>query len=378
MKRVCIVVSAEMTLRAFLMDQLRALGEAYDLSVVANSHDDAFLRQAGIRARLLPVAIERPISPAADLAALLKLILLFRRERFDVVHSVTPKAGLLAMLAGFLAAIPTRIHVFTGQVWATKKGSARLILKFADRLIAFCATHVLVDSLTQRDFLLKERVVSPEKSRVLANGSICGVDPLQFSPDWNSRQRIRDKIGAGPTDTVFLYVGRLNKEKGLLDLARAFAQVCGSRNDLHLLVVGPDEEGLGTHIAGICAPYTNRIHMYPSTTVPEQFMAAADVLCLPSYREGFGSVIIEAASVGIPAIGSRIYGIIDAIQENVTGLLHQPGNVADLAEKMGRLADDAKERSRMGSQARIRAHQDFSQELVTAALLGFLESSLNQ
>jgi glycosyltransferase involved in cell wall biosynthesis len=170
-------------------------------------------------------------------------------------------------------------------------------------------------------------------------------------------------------------VGRLKKDKGVLDLAKAFSRMSDNCPDAHLLFVGPDEENLSGKIMQYVLD-KNRIHFVPYTDNPEKFMAAADVLCLPSYREGFGNVIIEAAACAVPSIGSRIYGITDAIQENITGKLHTAGNVDEIARLLREFYQSADIRLEMGKQAYLRAKRDFSKEYVASALVNFYENIL--
>jgi len=377
MKKVCFVVAAEITVKAFLLDHIRAMEPYFAVSVVANSGDADFMKPFGITVPMISVGIERKISPFADLKALLALYWLFRREKFDVVHSVTPKAGLLSMIAARFAGTPVRIHIFTGQVWATKRGFARWLLKFMDKILATCATHILVDSPSQRNFLIGQGVVSPEKSGVIAEGSICGVDAERFTPNAQARERIRRRCGISESDTVFLYLGRLNRDKGLLDLAHAFLQVWSTRKDARLIVVGPDEEGMKGRIESICTPCLENIHIEDYTDVPEDFIAASDVFCLPSYREGFGVVVIQAAAAGIPSIGTRIYGVIDTIEEGVTGFLYYPGDVKGLASKMIEMMERPDLRKTMGENARLSACERFSGGRVTKALCDYYKSLLH-
>lgn len=374
MKRIAIIVSSPGTVRAFLTDQIATLSGRYQVCVILNRKNGDSLPEFNAEVEVVAAPIVRNISVLRDSHAFLFLVALFSRRRFDAIHSVTPKAGLLAALAGTLARIPVRIHTFTGQVWATRSGLARLILKTADKALARMATHVLVDSPSQRDFLVREGVLSEKKCRVLANGSICGVDTFRFRPDSESRKSIRQRESIPEDGVVFLYVGRLKVDKGVLDLAQAFARLGMDPGEAWLLVVGPDEEGLRPRIQKICSSVANRLRLVGLTTAPQEYMAAADVLCLPSYREGFGSVIIEAASVGIPAVASNIYGITDAIEANVTGLLHAAGDVTDLLSKMKQMMDDQESRARMGANARLRAGHSYSKELVTSALLDFYSS----
>jgi glycosyltransferase involved in cell wall biosynthesis len=235
------------------------------------------------------------------------------------------------------------------------------------------ATHNLVDSFSQRQFLLRNRVVSDSKSKVLAEGSVCGVDTSKFSPNPSERLKIRKGLKISEKSLVYIYLGRLKKDKGLLDLAQAFIKLPLLQNPAHLLIVGSDEEGLEPKIRKICTSYEKRLHFVSLTRFPEQYLAAADVLCLPSYREGFGNVIIEGASTGIPSIASRIYGVMDAIQENETGLLHEAGNSDELAAKMKMFLKDPELRKKMGENALVHSRQHFSKETVTKAWFDYYE-----
>jgi glycosyltransferase involved in cell wall biosynthesis len=376
--RICIVVAAPLTLKAFMLGHLEALAKIAEVTVVANftPEDRSFPWPEEITR--VAIAIARPIAPWADLLALLALFRLFRQQRFDLVHSITPKAGLLAMLAGALSGVPLRLHSFTGQVWFTRAGLMRTLLKSADRLIARLATHVLADSASQCEFLIAQGIVAAPKSAVLAHGSICGVDTARFRPDAAARERVRRSHGIPLGAVVFLYLGRINRDKGLLDLAHAFAEAEARHPNAHLLLVGPDEGNLRAALSSAAATSATRLHSAGLTDRPQEYFAAADVFCLPSYREGFGTTIIEAAAAGVPAIGSRIYGITDAIVEGETGLLFEAGDVQQLAQSMRTLAGDEGLRRRMGEKARERAVRDFSSAVVTAALLEYYAKLLAQ
>jgi glycosyltransferase involved in cell wall biosynthesis len=364
-----------MTLRAFLAPHIAALRERYAVTVVVNA-GAGDPPPVGPGVEVVSVPIERRIAPLRDLAALAGLVRLFRRSRFSAVQSVTPKAGLLAMVAGFLTRVPVRVHFFTGQVWVTRKGVGRWFLKLMDRIIAGCATHVLVDSPSQREFLVAESVVSAARSRVLARGSIAGVDATRFKPDAQARSELRAQLGWHDNDVGFLFLGRLNRDKGVLDLASAFARLAAADDRFRLLFVGPDEERMRGAIQNALGAAAARAGFADDTDRPEAYLAAADVLCLPSYREGFGSTVIEAGACGIPAIGSRIYGITDAVDDGVTGLLFEPRSIDELAERMGRLARDAGLRRQLGERAREKALRDFPASTVTAELARFYEQAI--
>jgi glycosyltransferase involved in cell wall biosynthesis len=364
-KSVAIVVSHPGTARAFLNYQLGLLTDTYRVSVVANARPGelGFL-PTGVRP--ISVKLERRPAPLRDVLAVLTLFRIFRRERFDVVHSMTPKAGLIAMMAASASRVPVRLHTFMGEVWATHRGWSRWLLKNADRLTAALATDVLVVSPSERDFLRAEGVLHAEKGQVLGSGSVSGVDTERFSPDPAVRRSVREELGIPNDDVVSLFLGRLVRDKGVLDLVRAWQRIVATRTDGYLVVVGPDEENL--FAPGILRE-TKRMVVLDHSFEPERYLRAADVLCLPSHREGFGNVILEAACAAVPAIASRIYGIVDAVVDHQTGLLFPVGDVDSLTACMIKLMDEPNLRRRLGEAARVRAIRSFSQETVAEAVM---------
>jgi glycosyltransferase involved in cell wall biosynthesis len=378
-KRVCVVTTSVLIVKFFLIPHLRRLSSRYEVTLVVNTDDTALLAGYSLDVRVIPLAIERRIAPWLDLRALAALRRLFVHERFDAVHSYSPKGGLLAMLAARLSGVPVRIHTFTGQVWANRTGAMRLLLKTADRVTARCANLVLVDSISQRDFIRREGVIPPSRRcEVPGGGSISGVNLNRFKPDPEARRRVRRDLGVSDDAVLLVYAGRLTRDKGVLDLARAFATVAFRNPALHLVLVGPDEENVTPGIRSIAGDHADRLRFHDYTPAPERFLAAAEILCLPSYREGFGVVIIEAAACGVPAVASRIYGITDAVVEGETGLLHEPGNVGELAGLLGRLAADPASRERLGRAARQRAERDFSEDRIIGAVLDLYEQAFGQ
>ncbi len=371
MKRICLIVCNLYTAEVFLLDQIRALTAHYDVTLATNTQNLRFLAERGISANLIHIPIARKIDFKSDLRALYRVYRMFREQGFALVHSVDPKAGLLSMAAGMLARTPVRIHTFTGQVWVTRRGAMRLLLKTVDRLIALFATHILIDSSSQRMFLLEQGIVAKEKSFVLGHGSISGVDVSRFRPNPAARQQIRAKNCVPAESLLFLYMSRLTRDKGALVMAEAFAKFAASDDRSHLFVVGPDEDGVLPAMTRLFSKCLPRVHFFGFTSVPEEFMAGADVLCLPSYREGFGTVLINAAAAGIPALASRVYGSVDAIEDGITGLLHQPGNVSEMVGHMIRLKNNPSLRKTLGDNGRRRTVRDFSERSVTKAVLNF-------
>jgi len=366
------ITSAEIVVHFFLIEPLRVLSREYDVSLVVNTDNRHFLDDYGLGSvRVIPISIEREISPFSDLRALCRLIQLFKLHKFDVVHSITPKAGLLAMFAGKMTSRPRRIHNLSGQVWVTKKGVSRLLLKNIDRFTMSLATHLLSDSQSQIDFLVDGQLVGRNKCRVLGDGSVAGVNVERFKPDVQMKQMMRLKMGTPESAKVVLFLGRLKRDKGVLDLAHAFALLDDPCQVIWLWVVGPDEDGLREEIEAACVTKNIRLQMRDYTRYPERFFAAADLFCLPSYRESFGVAILEAAACGLTTLGSRIYGITDAIEEGETGVLFNVKEKQALTKKLQQLLDNDVMRNELGARARRRVLERFSSERVTALWLEF-------
>jgi glycosyltransferase involved in cell wall biosynthesis len=277
------------------------------------------------------------------------------------------------MVAAWFVCVPIRIHTFTGQVWVTRKGIMKLLLKLMDRITATLATLVIVDSSSQRDFLIDNRIVSEGKSHVLGDGSISGVDVDRFSHNASVRKMLRECLDVANSTIIFLFIGRLKRDKGVFELALAFASISKEIDDLALWYVGPDEDNIQDDIKSITLNCNSSILFAPYTERPEDYMTTADINCLPSYREGFGTTIIEAAACGLPSIGSKIYGITDAIVDGETGVLVEKGDVDALAFAMFTLAKDPSLRKNMGKSAKKRALEKFHQQRVSDSLMTLMK-----
>jgi glycosyltransferase involved in cell wall biosynthesis len=370
------VVTTPFAANAFLRTHLLALAKTHEVTLCANTTAYPLVDDVANAVQVRHVDIARKISLWLDMRALFQLLRCFREIRPATVHSLTPKAGLLAMLAGWLARVPRRFHTFTGQVWATKTGLGKSLLKGIDHLIVRCASQVFADSFSQCRFLEEEGVVRSGGITVLGRGSVSGVDLARFRPDPVARAFLRAETGVADTVPVFLFVGRLVPDKGIFDLVDAFIMLNSRYGQWELWMVGPDEEGLQATLQIKAERLGARIRWFGPTLLPERYMAAADVLVLPSYREGFGSVVIEAAACGIPTVAYRIDGVVDAIVENHTGRFVDTGNVEELAQTMECLGSDPETSRHLGEAAYRRAVEEFSSSTISAAWLVFYRSVL--
>ncbi len=373
--KICFVATVDTAITSFLANHLRELAKLYELTIITNTSNPALLSEIGVDANLIQINFSRKIVLVADIYCLIRLIQIFMKNRFSSIHSITPKAGLLAMLAGKLCFIPTRVHTFTGQVWAINHGFNRLFLKLFDRLIANLATFNIVDSPSQQKFLINENILTIHKSVVFGLGSVSGVDLTRFKPNKKIFSEIRNSLLIPDDAFVFIYLGRLSKDKGILDLANAFSTI--ENKNVYLLFVGPDEGGFVDQIKRINVRKLDRIKFLGFTKEPERYLACSNVLCLPSYREGFGSVIIEAAAMGIPSIASRIYGIVDATIHNQTGILHRPGDIDGLKLAMDKMLQDQDLYKRLSSGSRRRAIERFDAAIITSEWINFYKSHLS-
>jgi len=376
-KSICFVVASPITAQAFLKNHINELAKVYDVYLVANfeGYDKSILRDFYIK-DLKHIVIARDIKLNKDIRALLSLKNYFKKMNFDVVHTVTPKAGLLGIFGARLANVKKRIHIFTGQVWHTKTGAFKKMLMWLDRFIVWNATDILVDGESQRQFLIKNKIVSVTNSFVLGKGSISGVDTNRFEPNESVKIEIRKELGITKNEVVYMFLGRMNVDKGINELANAFNKLQKKHSNIRLLLVGGDEKNM-TSMIKEKVENIEVVVFYGVTPRPERLLQACDVFCLPSYREGFGTSVIEASLLGKPIICSDTYGLTETIIENKTGLRHKVADVDSLFLQMEKLVNNKELREELGKAGRTYVLENFSAELISEKWLGFYKNKLD-
>ena len=376
MKKICFITAVPGTAHSFLRKHMEALRDEYKVNYVCNEPDKSRI--------LVPydgykcVDIHRSISLVNDLKAVWALYKYFKAENFDVVHSVTPKAGLVTALAGWLARVPRRVHIFTGQVWATKTGAMRFLLKSLDKLIALLNTNLLVDGEGQRQFLIQQGVLRESNSCVLANGSITGVELDKFVTSDEVRSRERGAFGFKDSDVVYAFLGRLNHDKGIGELYAAFDRLVSKYDNAKLVFYGTDEEGYDSKADSYPNIKRGVNYFFPGrTSQPFDALQVADVFVIPTWREGFGMSIIEAQGLGLPVITSDAYGVVDASVEGETGLRCKVGDVESLYQSMVEYHNSPTMRAEHGSAGRKRVEELYDNKVLTQAWVEYYRALFN-
>ena len=379
-KKIIRITTVPLSLDVFCRGLLRELSEEYEVVAVSSPGPllDEVARRDGVRTAAVPM--ERRIAPLKDIASLWRLVRLFRKERPDMVHSMTPKAGLLSMMAARLTGVPVRLHTFTGLVFPSMTGMRRRLLELTDRLTAACATHIVPEGEGVRDDLLRFGITR-KPLRVLGYGNVRGIDL-----DWYDRtpevlgeaESLRRRFGIGPDAFTFVFVGRLVADKGIRELTDAFFRLWEEGRKVHLLLCGETEAedplpDSTRHRMETC-PCIHFSAGWLSDVRP--WYAAADALVHSSYREGFPNTVIEAGAMRLPCIVTDINGSREIIREGENGRIVPPRDEEALYGAMKAFLEDPDALRVMSMRARKMVATRFEQGYVRSCLKDFYHEIL--
>lgn len=362
--KICVVTTISLTIKTFLLDQLVFLSRRGLKVTVICDYDPEFEKICPEEIEYIPVRMTRSIGPFSTFLGLLKLFYLFRKRKFDIVQYSTPKAALLSSVAAFFARIPVRLYCQWGIRYVGFSGLARGVFKLTERLTCLCSTDIAPDSRGNLQFSIAEGLYPPEKGAVVHYGSANGVNLNKF--DISRKQLWRDKVRTELKieNYIFVYgfVGRITRDKGINELISAFLKILEKDKDIVLLLVGPEEEkhGLSEETVKVLESNHRIIAVGPKSN-PEQYIAAMDVMVLPSYREGFGIVAIEAQAIGVPVISTEIPGPSEAVINGETGFLVPVGEIEPLVRAMQALRQDNVLLNSMASKGYRYASEGFEQ-----------------
>lgn len=367
------------SLEAFCRGLLKELSEDYDVIALSSPGEalDLVGRREGVRTIAVPM--ERHISVFKDLKSLLALVKVFRKERPDMVHSITPKAGLLCMMAAWWTRVPVRIHTFTGLVFPTSRGLIKRVLMLTDRITCACATHIIPEGEGVKNDLIDNKITR-KPLQVLGYGNIRGVDMDYYSQTHEVEEKavvLRDS-----SRFSFLFVGRIVRDKGINELVTAFQRLAVDNPYVRLFLVGAYEEKLDP-----VDPLTVEAIKKDSRIVSVgrksgddllAYYAASDCFVFPSYREGFPNTVLEAGAMGLPCIVTDINGSREIIKEGFNGLIVPSHDADALYEAMKWMLDNPGKRESMASVSREHIATHYEQGYVRKCLLDYYREILQQ
>jgi glycosyltransferase involved in cell wall biosynthesis len=370
MAKIIRTATVAITLNDLLKGQLAYLNQSHEIIAVSGEdhHLQAVREREGVRT--ISVPMQRAIRPFQDVVSLYRLYRVFKKEKPAIVHSVSPKAGLLSMVAAYFAGVPIRIHLFTGLIFPTKTGLSQLLLLQMDRLLCAFATHVYPEGNGVRLDLIRYGVTQ-KPLHLIANGNITGVDTNYFTiPTQTEQEAIRKSLEINPSDYVFLYVGRLVGDKGINELISAFTAPELQSKNAKLLIVGYLESKLDPlKTETIRAIETNENIIFVGFQADVRpYYAAADCLVLPSYREGFPNVLLQGGAMGLPSIVTDVNGSNEIIQEGKNGTIVPVKQVQALEQAMHAFLEKGKTSPKLKQEIREHIHSKYRQDLVWNAI----------
>lgn len=340
MKKICYVTTVAVTIKAFFIPQIKDIAsKGYDVTVIC-SPDNELQNKLGENIKYIPIKIARGISPFTLFKSISDLAKVFKREKFDIVQYSTPNAAFCSSIAAKISKIRIRNYHLMGLRYLGFGGITRKIFKLLEKLTCSLSTHIECITQSNMEMCIREKLLKPNKATIVWNGSTGGVDLHRFNiskkDEW--RKTIRQRLNLTEDDFVFGFVGRITKDKGINEIIQAFKNI---ERECKLVLIG-EEEGIKNLDDGIwqCAIDNKNIIMCNSVPDIERYYSALDVLLLPSYREGFGMVIAEAAAMGVPAIVSNIPGPVDVIDVGKTAFTVEARNTNDLRKKMLKFLDN--------------------------------------
>ena len=325
-KKIIRTATVPLSLDLFCRGLLKDLNTRYDIVALSSPQPELDSIRKREKVRTISVPMERKIAPLSDLVSLFRLIRVFRKEKPDMVHSITPKAGLLSMMAAKWTRVPVRIHTFTGLIFPYEKGWKRRLLMTTDRLTASCATHVIPEGIGIRDDLIRFKITR-KPLRVLGNGNVRGIDLGHYVRTEKLSRRaadLRNYYNISEDDFAFIFVGRLDRDKGIDELVQAFQRLEKDVPTVHLFLVGAEEPDGKAFLAETREAIGQDPHIHLSDgwqADVRPWYAAADALVHPSRREGFPNVVIEAGAMGLASIVTDINGSREIISDGQNGTI---------------------------------------------------------
>jgi glycosyltransferase involved in cell wall biosynthesis len=333
------ITTVPVSLKILLKGQHRFMSEYFEVIGISSSGSDLLDVQKDEGITVIPVELTRTISPLKDLRSVYKLYRIFSQEKPQIVHTHTPKAGTLGMIAAKLAGVPLRLHTVAGLPLLETKGVKRKLLNLVEKITYSCATNLYPNSKGLYSIILKHKFCRKEKMKVIANGSSNGIDVSHFDPSRvtsEEKTNLKRNLGITDLDTVFIFVGRLVSDKGINELIKAFSILSEKEKNIKLLLVGPTERNLDPLLPETISKMdsNDKILEVGFQKDVRPFFAVSNALVFPTYREGFPNVVMQAGAMGLRAIVTDINGCNEIIVEGENGTIIPTKSEAHLREAM--------------------------------------------
>ncbi len=378
------ITTVPLSLQTLISGQMNFMSShGFNVYMISSDFTEKQALAAQEQSAYLPVEMTRKISPFADLVALYQLIKIFRKLKPEIVHSHTPKAGLLGMLAGKLTGVPIRLHTVAGLPLLEKTGAKRALLVAVEKVVYGCATMVYPNSLKLRALMLKANYCNTAKLQVIGSGTSNGICTTTFNRTaavMARAKQLSETLQISESHFTYIFVGRLVKDKGVEELVLAFKKVQERHPEVRLILLGPEEKELDPLSAAILKEMEEnqgmRVIGFEKDVRP--YLALSQVLVLPSYREGFPNVPMQAGCFNLPCIVTDINGCNEIIYEKENGLLIPVKNVEALVQAMEKLLTDQELYQQLANKARAMIVERFEQAQVWALILAEYQKHLKQ
>ena len=378
------ITTVPISLHKLLKGQLKFMSDYYDVVAVSSYSDLLNVVGDNEGVQIKGVEMTREITLGKDIKALWEMYQFFRKEKPFIVHTHTPKAGIVGMMAAWLARVSIRLHTVAGLPLMEATGFKRQLLNFAEKMTYFFATKVYPNSYGLKDFIVSEKLCGENKLKVIGSGSSNGIDTAYFDPKHygdDDKINLRTSIQIAESDFVFVFIGRLVKDKGINELVGAFKNI--NAQNCKLLLVGTYEKELDPLLPETVLEIENNLNIisvgYQDDVRP--YLAISNCLAFPSYREGFPNVVMQAGAMGLPSIVTDINGCNEIIIEGENGVIIPPKDKESLLNAMQFFLSNQLEVKRMATNARQLIVTRYEQKTVWKALLEeyrFLETALEE
>ncbi len=374
MKKLIRITTIPLSLEKLLENQLRFMNDYYEVTAVSSEKERliAFGESQGVKTH--EISMTRQITPLQDLKSLWQLFWFLKKEKPFIVHSHTPKAGTIGMIAAKLAGVPNRLHTVAGLPLLETTGNKRKLLGFVEKITYACATKVYPNSVGLKDIIVQEKFCKPNKLKVIGNGSSNGINTDFFSPQSVSEEQkrtLKTQLAISEDTFVFIFVGRIVADKGINELIAAFTQLSAEHKKCKLLLVGPFEKELDPLLPETETTIltTENILSVGYQNDVRPYFAISDCLVFPSYREGFPNVVLQAGAMELPAIVSNINGCNEVIVSGENGILVEPKSTEAVYQAMKSILEDNELTIRLKNNARHRIVSRYQQQVVWEAIL---------